>query len=300
MARNRIWLLNFDADDELANPSGYHPSRGVLARFAALETRVSALLAPGDELLNIASNQAREAVDAARFEGRAWCPTPRAVNAWRELGACAPRVPTVGVLRRVNHRRFSAEIGQTLPGARFVTDRDELVRVIAAATKTGHWLVKRPFGFAGRGRRRMRAGSLDDSARGWIDASFAHGDGLQIEPWVERAGDFGLHGFVSATGTVTLGATTMQRLDANGAWQGTERADDSALAPAERTALFDAAMQTAHAVASAGYFGPFGIDAFRWIDADGRYQFNPRCEINARYSMGWAIGMGANRPDLDE
>jgi hypothetical protein len=24
-----------------------------------------------------------------------------------------------------------------------------------------------------------------------------------------------------------------------------------------------------------------------------------RCEINARYSMGWAIGMGEMRPDLD-
>ena len=24
MARNRIWVLNFDADDELANPSGYY------------------------------------------------------------------------------------------------------------------------------------------------------------------------------------------------------------------------------------------------------------------------------------
>ena len=27
---------------------------------------------------------------------------------------------------------------------------------------------------------------------------------------------------------------------------------------------------------------------------------NPRSEINARYSMGWGVGMGDCRPDLDD
>jgi hypothetical protein len=49
----------------------------------------------------------------------------------------------------------------------------------------------------------------------------------------------------------------------------------------------------------AGYYGPFGIDAFRWRDQNGKQQWNPRCEINARYSMGWSIGMGQSRPDLE-
>ena len=31
----------------------------------------------------------------------------------------------------------------------------------------------------------------------------------------------------------------------------------------------------------------------------GALAFNARCEINARYSMGWAIGMGGIRPDLE-
>jgi hypothetical protein len=55
----------------------------------------------------------------------------------------------------------------------------------------------------------------------------------------------------------------------------------------------------AQALLEAGYFGPFGIDAFRWVDRAGVERFNPRCEINARYSMGWAVGMGSRRPDLD-
>jgi hypothetical protein len=47
-----------------------------------------------------------------------------------------------------------------------------------------------------------------------------------------------------------------------------------------------------------GYFGPFGIDGFRWRWA-GRTGLRPRCEINARYTIGWAIGMGDRRPDFD-
>jgi hypothetical protein len=41
----------------------------------------------------------------------------------------------------------------------------------------------------------------------------------------------------------------------------------------------------AEVLRDAGYFGPFGIDAYRWRDGATQY-FNPRSEINARYSMG--------------
>ena len=47
------------------------------------------------------------------------------------------------------------------------------------------------------------------------------------------------------------------------------------------------------ALREAGYFGPFGIDAFRWLDVNGARRWNPRGEINARYSMGFSIGFEA-------
>jgi hypothetical protein len=79
-----------------------------------------------------------------------------------------------------------------------------------------------------------------------------------------------------------------------------ERALEGDLAPAERAALFSAAEEAAGALAAAGYFGPFGVDAFRYHDEEGTARFCARCEINARYSMGWAVGMGLRRPDLEE
>ncbi|HEU4538255.1 MAG TPA: hypothetical protein VFS00_29240, partial [Polyangiaceae bacterium] len=94
-------------------------------------------------------------------------------------------------------------------------------------------------------------------------------------------------------GACRLGAPTEQRCDERGAWVDSRVAPAGALADAERRALADAGAKAAEALHRAGYFGPFNLDAFRWRGPDGAPRFNPRCEINARYSMGWAVGMGA-------
>jgi hypothetical protein len=294
MARARAWILNFDAEDELARGAGHTPSRAVLARFAALADRVGSLLAPGDVIVD---PTASIALEPAAFNGRAWCPTPAAQRALARAGAVVPVAPALAVLRSVNHRRFCAALGQTLPGARYVDTLDDVVHLVNAPSRSGTWLLKRPFGFAGRGRKRVRPGAIEPADRAWIEASIATGDGLQIEPWVELDGDVGLHGFLAPSGALAFGAPTVQRTDAAGAWLASLRAAPGELAADEERTLFEAAETVARALQSAGYHGPFGIDAFRWRDVDGARRWNPRSEINARYSMGWAMGMGDNRPD---
>jgi hypothetical protein len=86
-------------------------------------------------------------------------------------------------------------------------------------------------------------------------------------------------------------------IDAAGAWQATRRTRPEELEVPERDALLREAHHTAAALHGAGYFGPFGIDAFRWRH-HGAPRFQARCDVNARYTMGWAVGMGAARPDL--
>jgi hypothetical protein len=296
MARARAWILNFDAEDELDRGAGHTSSRAVLARFAALSVRVSALLAPGDVIVD---PTAAVALAPDAFSGRAWCPTPGARRLLERAGAVVPGAPALAVLRRVNHRRFCAELGQTLPGAGYVDTLDDVVAIVNTRPHGTAWLLKRPFGFAGRGRKRVRWGAIDPADRAWIEASIAAGEGLQIEPWVELAGDVGLHGFLAASGALVLGAPTLQRTDATGAWLASLRAAPGEIEADEERALFEAAETTAAALREAGYFGPFGVDAFRWMDVNGALRWNPRGEINARYSMGWAVGMGANRPDLE-
>src|SRR5207247_1382657 len=131
----------------------------------------------------------------------------------------------------------------------------------------GQWLIRRPHGFAGRGRRIVSSAALNDTIAAWIAASLDRFGALDVAPLVDRRGDFALHGFIARGGSVELGVPTRQLCDARGSWQGSERAPDSALEARERAALHSAAESAADALRAAGYFGPFGIDAFRWIDA---------------------------------
>lgn len=302
MARTSAWFLNFDADEELSSPAGYTPRRAVMERFAGLAEAAAGLMRSGDIVVPEGAPPGFLKNFGNRV-GRAFCPTPRALKALARSGAIVLTAPSLELLRAVNHRSFSATLGQTLPGAKFVRTLEELEEVIAGPSPTGKFLAKRPFGFAGRGRRvldAIRGGRIEDSARAFLEASLRAGEGLQVEPLVERSGDFALHGFVARSGEVSFGAVTRQICDATGAWKGSARAEAGDLSAEERRALEAEAEIAAQNLRAAGYFGPFGIDAFRWIDEKGRPRFNPRCEINARYSMGWPVGMGDQRPDLEE
>jgi hypothetical protein len=292
------WVLNLDAEDELARKLGHHtPTDAMTARVVSLLPRLEGLLAPGDTVLW----PSRDDVSSSRRDvmGRAWCPTPWALRRLQQAGARVPPSPSLAVLRLVNHRRFAHALGQALPATGYAEDAVALQHLLeqteALEAVSGEvcWLLKRPWGYAGRGRRKLRPGSISAADQGWIDASLRGGDGLQVEPFVARALDCALHGWLTAEGECTLGAPTVQQLDGSGAWQGTTLAEPGVLAVHELDALQTAARQTAEALHRAGYFGPFGVDAFRWRTPAGEVRFQPRCELNARYSMGWPVGMGA-------
>jgi hypothetical protein len=297
MALPRIWLLNFDADDELARRAstlGHTPRAAVLRRFAPLVDRIG--LVPDGDVVVEEWNAAWKPPEGT-FEARAFCPTPRALRALERLGARVPPAPPLDVLRRVNHRAFNAELGACLPLARYVRNRDELLDALAAGK--GPWVLKRPFGFAGRGRQRLRSSELDASVEPFVRVSFETGEGLQVEPWVERTLDVGLHGFLARSGTATIGLPTRQKVDDAGAWIESVQLESGSLTRDEESMLLAEGERVAGALRDAGYFGPFGIDGFRWQSAGGGARFDPRCEINARYSMGWAVGMAGRRRDLD-
>ncbi len=310
-ARAIAWLANLDADDELAAPRGYTPRPALLAAATARLPALAALFRPGDVVLvegdvlpaegalgaGVTAVRVRGArLDPDRFAARAWCPTPRAARVIKGAGL-ALAGPPLAVLRAVNGRRFAARFGQPLPGAQLVSTFADLERLVAAPPAGRAWLCKREHGFAGRGRRLIDAGAIDDAARAWARASLREGGCLQVEPLVARTADFGLHGFVAEDGVVTTGELTAQRCDDRGAWLGSRRADAGEVLGEELAELRRATDEAATALSTAGYAGPFGVDAYAWVDGAGLRRMNPRCEINARYSMGWAVGLGEARPD---
>jgi len=291
-----VWLLNLDADDELAaagRPSGprYQPEGSA----AMLRARVDACMEALGPLVGDGLLVDRAPLEATRgLPGRAFCPTPSARARLEAAGASVPPSPPLPVLVAVNHRRFSAELGQGLDGGQWVSTMDELRAAFAGpvAERAGEWVLKHPHGYVGR--RRHLTSTLDARTLGFAARCLAEAGGLQLEPWVAREADYALHGYVTAAGVASFGAPTQQICDGRGVWQSTSRVTD--LGAEERAGLVREAARTAEALAAAGYFGPFGVDAFRYSEA-GVSRFCARCEINARYTMGWAIGFGAERPD---
>ena len=292
MDRRRAWVLNLDAEDELARPAGATMSDATRARRATLRPALEALLRPGDVVLDEAV-QVR--LPAGEFDGRAWCPTPRALRTLQRAGAKVPDAPVRAVLRGANHRAFCAALGQTLPGGCWADTVEAVEETVTGAGQGRGWLLKRALGYAGRGRLRVSAGVLDAAARRWVVASLRGGDGLQVEPWVERAGDYALHGWLPRDGETVWGQPTVQVCDMHCAWRESRRAGAGEITEAEGSALAMAAREAAESLRALGYWGAFGVDAFRWRDGEGRLRWNPRCEVNARYTMGWTMGMGENR-----
>jgi hypothetical protein len=285
------WVLNLDAELELARGRpGYVPPRKLLSQLAEHGSGAKALLGAGDvELGSSPSPRGR----GADLRGRAWCPTPTALAAMRAHGVEPEPHPDAAVLRRVNHRLFAHELGGGLPQQAYVRDRAELARRLGDYGE--RWLLKRPFGFAGRGQLRV-LGPLTDKQWTWVDASLKR-DGLLIEPLVKPMFELSLHGFVWQTGRYRLGRACAQDVTERGAFRAVRRAAPGELSETEASALFERAEAAARALHQAGYFGPFGIDAYRYErhDAAG---FCALGELNARYTLGFVCGFPQHPSEL--
>ncbi len=280
------WVMNLDAELELESPARFTRSSRMLAR---LTDRGSKLVTSFVTCFGIEAALANRGLDSS-WIGQAWCPTQSAHAAIAECGAASLRSPSLEVISRVNHRAFAAEIAQNLPHASFVTTMSALDEVVSQAAVHG-WLVKRPYGFAGRSRKRF-LGTPTGAERTWAEASMAgYGLGLQVEPFVDLELELAMHGILNESGVATMGPVFVQHCDEDGAWLSQRPLQDGDLR-AEELSSFEVNAQTvAQALSVAGYFGPFSIDGFVWRCIDGKRRLQPLSDLNARYSMGFFDAM---------
>jgi len=279
------WILNLDADLELADPSGFRPTRRLAQQTNAMAER-----------LLLSANEGGQPVRHVRMvpgDGatirQAWCPTPRAQVSAREMGCELPPMPSLQVIQQVNHRAFAAGFDLGLHDAAFVTSMEELDALMQSAAPANGWLLKRPFGFSGRGQKRV-SGVPAGPDRRWAEASMVeYGRGLLVEPFVLIDQEFALHSWLGRDGQCLTGQPTRLVTDDRGAWLGSESGPE--LGGQELTQLRVAHAVAARALAEVGYFGPFSTDAFRYQNGDGAMRFQPLSELNARYSMGFFVGL---------
>jgi hypothetical protein len=287
MAARHAWVLNLDADLELGAGAGYEPTRSVrLSMKPHVERLAASLLGPGDVLVDESS----PALSAAGLPGRAFCPTARALDVLRRAGADPEPHPSVDVLRRVNSRAFASSLGSTMPGAAFVTALDAARSILVTEPPVGTaWRAKHAFGMTGRNQRVIRP-SVSEPDLAFVRAGLTRG-GVQIEPHVAIEGEYAIHGVIAADGSFRIGVLVRQRCDARGAWMSTEPIASSGETLGDiPDRMGEEAHRVAHALSGAGFFGPFGIDAYSYRGPGGESRLQPRSEINARYSMGFAVG----------
>ncbi len=234
------------------------------------------------------------------LQGLAWSPTPRALALLAAVGARVAAVPDFATLKAVNARPFAAAVREPLARASFAkfvaADLETVLARLREPAPLG-WLVRRTFGAAGRGRRRIAAGRPSEPEIAWIRAGLRFGP-LVMEPWVEVLREHTRSGWVGRDGAVTISVPCFQSVNQHGAWTATERSTVDALATADDARLEEACAAAGAALAAAGYFGPFGIDAYHHRVPNGTtVELNPLSEINARFTMDWATAMGAD-PDF--
>jgi hypothetical protein len=309
MAARFAWVLNLDADIELAAIAsgapgalaGYSPRRSTQQAMSRFAPKLAASLL--DLAQDVIVDDDSPPLSARGLVGRAFCPTPRALRLLRRAGAAIEPHPAWEVLARANSRAFSSSLGTTLPGALFVADEGEarsLLRTPPPPELAVAWRVKRNFGMTGRGQRVVAPSGVSDQDLAFVRAGLVEG-GVQIEPDVAIANEFAIHGLLAAGGALTLGPLVKQRCDARGAWVSSDRIEAGQAPPQDFVAaLVTEAERVATALNAAGYFGPFGVDAYTYRvgcrkgstegDAErlGAIGLQPRGEINARYTMGFA------------
>ncbi|MEZ6017403.1 MAG: hypothetical protein R3F49_19980 [Planctomycetota bacterium] len=223
-------------------------------------------------------------------------------------------LPTEAALSAANDRAtFAAR--SPLPGGVIARTFEEVERALLAGAPGARWLLRRGLSANGRGARRVWSGAaLPPGDAEWLRAALRPG-AVTCDPFVTITREFALHGWLDAQGEVSLGVPCLQVVDEHGGWRATRRlAGDAVRGPREHGArehgarehgadehgadehrLLDALSAAARDVAATlhqlRYHGPFGIDAYEWRDDDGALRLRAPSEVNARFSLGWWVGM---------
>ena len=206
--------------------------------------------------------------------------------------------PPQEVIGEANSRRFSLELEQSwgigLEGATVVRNVDELRAAIERMpTFVDRWVVKAEFGMSARERILGHGKDIDEQTVNWLRNRTGANEVAVIEPWVERIEETGLQFTVPWSGVPVFEGVAQLLCDSTGQYRGSRFAQDVETELRWMPAI-ETGMRVARFLKQLGYFGPLGIDAMRFRDADGKERMRSVQDINARHSMG-RLALGLRR-----
>jgi len=295
-------------DRPVLSPSAQLKIKGLATLLRALGNESDRILPPGEDLLPIAG------VSTVL----AWAETPAVERLRHRLTRASSKVPgdplpelplrqllwklpipSATSAARSNHRSFhfdvSTRLGIALPGAAMIHSADglerALVRIEESGSRPSDWVLKTPFSAAGRDRQWLVGGRRPTPRElRRLQGSLARCRSLVLEPWMHRVADFACCAVVTER-ELRIVSLHQQIVSDRGAFRGLRLEADPLTCPAleadEIERLIATAERVGEALLATGYCGPFGIDAWRYRDADGSLRFQPLGEINARLTFGF-------------
>lgn len=156
-------------------------------------------------------------------------------------------------------------------------------------------MVKAPYGTSGMQMRRFdQAEDLKNAPKwGWLENTLATQNAIIIEPFLDKIADFSIQLEIQKERTLLLDIRRFMT-GAQNEYRGTYLGEVApGLSPEERRTFFSflpdwRVFLTAlgKTLRKEGYWGPAGVDAMLWKDADGCLRFKPMIELNPRWTMG--------------
>lgn len=277
----RGWLLNLDAELELAQGRNYSPTRRTLELVERQREKCAALTGTAPVFLG---SETGDADTLARISFVVpWCPTWRAYRFADRLGLPLVALASPELVRDLTSRRhLVASPFEPVPERSYFHDLETLENFLAARRLPSRLRVKREISSQGRAQRVVSVPPGDEDRR-FLRHAFQRG-GVLVEPEVTVEDEFSLHGML-LDGEVRWGEPCVQTTNERGAPRSIVRA--TALASDPRATLRADGERVAAFLEERGYEGPFGVDFL--LGAEGRLQLS---EVNPRFTLGWATGFG--------
>jgi hypothetical protein len=313
----RLFYGNFDFEESLANSRRGQRKQTTKRLLAELACAWIAVAEDGDRIWSPVPIEARFTEDlreagwpafrivsdpdevprASKFVPWGW--TDESLAFGESLGATF-HAPPLKSVRRVNSRQFSFELAQTfedlLPGRAVARSTDELSDAVERLLEAGNRaLVKTEFSHAGRNRWIADPGlrRCGHSLQRWATSRIADGQRLYVEPWLNAVAEAGLQFEILPSGQITFVGTAEMICGPHGTYAGSlVTASSDSLH--RWTEAIEIGRSVCRAAADEGYFGPLGVDAMWYRQADGRIALRSVQEINARWTMG-RLSLGLRR-----
>lgn len=298
----RLLLPNFQFEDTLREPS-FRPRGQTMAALEDLATTMAVLADPDDRVLLRTSQPPQGLPDwlaCDQFVTAGPQPSSGRLVPWGWTEDCrrwddgqSPAPPEQICVHRVNSREFLAlhdrvwlmDGGwQQQPFGLFCrTPTEWAVAIRRLSSGESRWCAKPQYSHAGRNRLLGSGTSLNDQQRGWRNRQLQAG-GVYVEPWCRIEQEWSLHFDVTVGGDVRLIGATELINDEMGRYAGNLVCSPEELQLPDE--VLTGGRELARECGRAGYWGPLGLDGFRFRDANGNAGIRICNDINARYSMG--------------